>query len=582
MLSAAMLVFAIGRTLWTVENQFIYPGGVPFPGLPDLFFLLTFLFSFLAIVLVPHRSWSLHLVMVLDGLLLMGAAAALSWHFLFVPLFTDSGLPPLAKAMSLAYPVCDLFLIFGLVMIYVHPLNYLTYVMYRPVLLLLVLENLCFIAGDSWGAVLLSRPGHVYRTGDVPNLLRFIAFLLIPLALLILLRLEQRASRLGGDMAAIELQSQEIPKQDIGKSLRLSLPILAALLASALITVHATLTEQSAGWRGLLAPLATAFALLLLIIVRQWAMFLEIARLQRENAVVNANEQALVELNRRKDEFLSALSHEIRTPLASLQGYVQLAARRLGAWKAPDTADGATASATVPLVLDTHGVTQARSIVVSCRQSLQRLTRLADDLVDDNNIRDGQLALHRAPCDLYTLVRSTVEAQHTLEPERVILLRTGCTSSADADTPLVVDADADRIKQVVFNYLSNALKYSRADRPVEVVIEALLLRAQGQGEKGDDTRAAHVARMAVCDMGPGLSEADKARVWERYPHIGAVTVQSGSEVSLGLGLHISKTIIERHGGEVGVESVPGQGSTFWFILPLITFTTLAASAADST
>jgi signal transduction histidine kinase len=570
MLSATILAYTIGQTMWTVGNQFLYHNGVPFPGLPDLFFVLAFLFSYLAIVLVPHRSWSLHLVMVLDGLLLMGAATALSWHFLVVPLFTDSGLTPLAKATSLAYPVCNLFMIFGLVMIYVRPLRYPTYVMYRPALLALLLADFCLVVGNSWGAVLLARPGHVYRTGDVPNLFRVIAFLLIPLALLILLRLEQRATRWGGDLAAIELRGKEIPKQDIGKSLRLFLPILAALLASALITVHATLTEQSAGWRGLLSPLAIAFALLLLVIVRQGVMSLEIARLQRENAVVRANEQALIELNRRKDEFLSALSHEIRTPLTSLQGYVQLAARRLGAWQPPAEADGTTASATVPMALVTRAVTQALSIVASCQESLHRLTRLAYDLVDDTHIRDGQLALHRAHCDLCALVRSAVEAERTLEPERVILLRTGCTSSADADTPLVVDADADRVAQVVINYLSNALKYSRADRPVEVVIEALLLQAQGQEEKGGHIRGARVARVAICDMGPGLSEADRVRVWERYPHIEEVSVQTGSGVSLGLGLHISKTIIERHGGQVGVESVLGQGSTFWFTLPLTT------------
>jgi signal transduction histidine kinase len=76
--------------------------------------------------------------------------------------------------------------------------------------------------------------------------------------------------------------------------------------------------------------------------------------------------------------------------------------------------------------------------------------------------------------------------------------------------------------------------------------------------------------------GPGLPQAEQARVWERYPRIETVAVQSGSRVSLGQGLSISKAIIERHGGEARVESAPGKGSTFWFTLPL-----LAPSATTS-
>jgi signal transduction histidine kinase len=214
-------------------------------------------------------------------------------------------------------------------------------------------------------------------------------------------------------------------------------------------------------------------------------------------------------------------------------------------------------------------------------EGLRRLDRLADDLIDDTRIRDGQLALRRAPCDLCALVRPAVQAQRALEPDRVILLCGRCVPSAD-EAPLLVDADADRIVQVITNYLSNALKYSKADRPVEVSVE-VLARAEmgkGAGAEGDmgegeesqkgATGATGVARVAVRDNGPGLSEAQQARVWERYPHIEGVTVQSGSGVSLGLGLHISKAIIERHGGAVGVESAPGQGSTFWFTLPLAT------------
>jgi signal transduction histidine kinase len=243
-------------------------------------------------------------------------------------------------------------------------------------------------------------------------------------------------------------------------------------------------------------------------------------------------------------------------------------ARRLSAWQPPAAGDGA-AGATVPAALVTRAVAQARVMVTSCEESLQRLTRLADDLVDDTRIRDGQLTLRRAPCDLCALVRSAVAAHRALEPDRVILLGVRCSpSGASGSAPLLVDADADRIAQVLTNYLSNALKYSRADRPVAVVVETLL-QTQGQVEKEGHPRVVRVARVVVRDAGPGLSEAEQVRVWERYPCIESVRVQSGSGVSLGLGLHISKSIVERHGGEVGVESALGQGSTFWFTLPLL-------------
>ena len=94
-----------------------------------------------------------------------------------------------------------------------------------------------------------------------------------------------------------------------------------------------------------------------------------------------------------------------------------------------------------------------------------------------------------------------------------------------------------------------------------------------------------MARVAVRDAGPGLSEVEQTQVWERFPRIEAVTMQCGSGVSLGLGLSISKAIVERHGGEVGVGSAPGQGSTFWFTVPLITPTaptTLTKPAPAST
>ncbi len=115
-----------------------------------------------------------------------------------------------------------------------------------------------------------------------------------------------------------------------------------------------------------------------------------------------------------------------------------------------------------------------------------------------------------------------------------------------------VIADADRIVQVVTNYLTNALKYSKEDRPITVRLEV----------------DREMAQVSVRDEGPGLSLSDKMHLFERFPRIKGTAVQSGSGVSLGLGLHICKAIVEAHGGRVGVESAVGEGSLFWFTLPL--------------
>jgi signal transduction histidine kinase len=113
-------------------------------------------------------------------------------------------------------------------------------------------------------------------------------------------------------------------------------------------------------------------------------------------------------------------------------------------------------------------------------------------------------------------------------------------------------ADASRIEQVVANYLSNALKFSREGQDVEVRL---------QREDG-------VARVSVHDDGVGLPLAEQAQVWGHFHQAKSTPVQSGSQVGLGIGLYICKTIIERHHGQVGVESAPGCGTTFWFTLPL--------------
>src|SRR5262249_55814562 len=105
---------------------------------------------------------------------------------------------------------------------------------------------------------------------------------------------------------------------------------------------------------------------------------------------------------------------------------------------------------------------------------------------------------------------------------------------------------------VILNYLTNALKYSPADRPVDLGLEV----------------EEPMARVWVRDEGPGLPQADQERIWQRYHRVPGIEVQSGTGIGLGLGLTIVRQIVELHSGEVGVESAPRRGSTFWFTIPL--------------
>ena len=150
-------------------------------------------------------------------------------------------------------------------------------------------------------------------------------------------------------------------------------------------------------------------------------------------------------------------------------------------------------------------------------------------------------------------------------PDRVIRLHTPAPAG---DEPILVAIDADRIGQVITNFVTNALKYAPPDRPVDVSVLV----------SGSRLRA------ALCDRGLGIPRGEQARVWELFHRVPGVAAQSGTHGgSLRLGLHISKAIIEAHGGRVGVKSAVGQGSTFWFTLPLSTPTSCPiASLAGAT
>jgi signal transduction histidine kinase/PAS domain-containing protein len=266
------------------------------------------------------------------------------------------------------------------------------------------------------------------------------------------------------------------------------------------------------------------------------ALVIERERLLREREEARANELAMRVANRRMDEFLGIASHELKTPLTSIQGYIQLLARRL---------NDPRLTLTEPENVE-RLITMVRMVVERSEHSIGRISRLVDDLLDDSRIREGRLEFRLEPCDLAALVQEAVEEHRMLAPDRTIELEL----PTGRDVPVM--ADASRIRQVVANYLTNALKYSREHQPV-----AVRLDVEGS-----------VARVAVRDEGVGLPLAEQAHVWDRFYRAKGVAIQSGSGVGMGIGLYICRSIIEGHHGQVGVESAPEQGSTFWFTVPL--------------
>ncbi len=284
---------------------------------------------------------------------------------------------------------------------------------------------------------------------------------------------------------------------------------------------------------------------LALAVAQLVGMVLEQERLLREREESRARELASAEATRRMNEFLGIASHELRTPLTSIMGNVQMAERALRPHAAADERQRpGRADSSEALLLR-----RAHTMLARTERQVRRLDRLVGDLLDMSRIQAGKLDLRPDLCDLAEIVREAVREQRSGWPGRTIAL------DLPRGTRVVVRADADRIGQVVTNYLTNALKYSAEDRPVAV---RMLVRA--------NTGA---VRVEVRDQGPGLSAAQQAHLFEQFSRVPGIQQLSGSGVGLGLGLYICKTIIGRHGGTLGVESALGKGSTFWFTLPLL-------------
>ena len=242
-------------------------------------------------------------------------------------------------------------------------------------------------------------------------------------------------------------------------------------------------------------------------------------------------------IDRMKSEFVSMVSHELRTPLTSIRGSLGLVAGGVA---------GALPEA-------------ARNLVDIAKSNCERLIRLINDILDTEKIESGKMAFDIAEVELAPLLAAAIAANQGFAEQHGVMLVLHAPPQ-----PVRAMADADRLTQVVTNLLSNAIKFS----PENSTVQVRLLEAAGR------------ARVEVQDHGPGIPHEFRERIFRKFSQ--ADSSDSRARGGTGLGLNISKAIVEKLGGTLGFSSEIGQGSTFHFELPAVAARTVAAAPGPRT
>ena len=218
------------------------------------------------------------------------------------------------------------------------------------------------------------------------------------------------------------------------------------------------------------------------------------------------------------ERLMAAAGHELKTPVAALHGYLQLVERHLG----PDTP------------------AQARTYATRALAQTRQIGELIERLFDVSRIQAGRLEIVRAPIDLAEVVRESVDAAQALPNAPAIRL-------SSTGGPIVIEADAGRLRQVFANLLSNAVEHAATSPTIEVTVR----------------RAGSAAVVVVRDHGPGIASNVLPQLFRPYARLG-----QKPSAGLGLGLYLAREIVTAHGGTIEVESNPGEGTAITVRLPL--------------
>ena len=248
-------------------------------------------------------------------------------------------------------------------------------------------------------------------------------------------------------------------------------------------------------------------------------IFVDISERKRAEAERERLLAQLSKTNEQREDFIRTISHDLRNPLSAASGHAQLLQR----------------------VLSQKGMEREASSAQLIITATRRLNTMIQDLVESIRMESSQLQLELRPTDLVGLVADLCCRVGTPEDQARLVLE-------HAEWVPLTLADPERLERALANLITNALKYSPADKPVLVRVEPR-----------DNQNV-----VSVTDQGPGIPPEERGRVFERF-----YRAQGGGQgEGLGLGLYISRLIVEAHGGRVWVESQVGKGSAFYLSLPI--------------
>ena len=235
-------------------------------------------------------------------------------------------------------------------------------------------------------------------------------------------------------------------------------------------------------------------------------------------------------LERIKGEILSIASHELRTPLTSIQAGLSLFQSQVIDSTSPE------GEATIEIMAD----------------SVDHLVRLVNDIFDLERLRSGKLGLEKSYCDVQPIIQQAIAQLQALAQQKEIQIKV-------SSPPFLIYADKDRILQVLINLLSNAIKFSLPAGQIELSVESLI------SQTDEDSLPIPWVKFSIRDRGRGIPTQHLESIFESFQQVDSSDARE--KEGFGLGLSICRNIVESHGGQIWVESVVKQGSTFYFTIP---------------